>query len=103
MGRILVTGASGNVGKYVVKYALKNYQEVTVAGTNIDKLNNMFGDNVGEVKFDFMDHTTFSDALKDVDRVFIMRPPHLGNPNDLRPFIEEMKSKNSIKLIGFYR
>ena len=38
MGRILVTGASGNVGKYVAQYALKNDQRITVAGTHLERL-----------------------------------------------------------------
>ncbi|WP_286010110.1 NmrA family NAD(P)-binding protein [Clostridium sp. Marseille-Q2269] len=50
--------------------------------------------------FDFKDKTTFHKALKDVDRVFLMRPPHLGKPDDLYPFIDEIKAHN-IKLVSF--
>ena len=35
MGKILVSGASGNVGRYVVKYALAAGQEVKAAGTDV--------------------------------------------------------------------
>ncbi|MEG0735558.1 MAG: NmrA family NAD(P)-binding protein [Longicatena sp.] len=101
MGRILVTGASGNVGKYVVKYALENGQEVTVAGTCVERLTKMFGDKVKAVHFDFTDPTTFNNALEDVDRVFIMRPPHLGKPDDLKPFIDVLKNHGGMKLISF--
>lgn len=80
MGKILITGASGNVGRYVAQYALENGQEITVAGTNPDRLTKMFKDRAEIVYFDFTDSATFHDALKDVDRVFIMRPPHLGKP-----------------------
>ncbi len=34
MGKILVSGASGNVGRYVVKYALAAGQKVKAAGTD---------------------------------------------------------------------
>lgn len=101
MGRILVTGASGNVGRYTAQYALENGQEVTAAGTHTDTLAEMFGDRAEIVYFDFTDPKTFPSALKDVDRVFIMRPPHLGNPEDLKPFIDAMKERGSIRLVSF--
>ena len=44
MGRILITGASGNVGRYVAQYALENGQEITAAGTRTGKLSEMFQD-----------------------------------------------------------
>lgn len=101
MGRILVTGASGNVGKYVAQYALKNDQKITVAGTHLETLAKMFGDKAKIARFDFTDPSTFCDVLEDVDRVFIMRPPHLGKPEDLKPFIDALKSKGGIKLVCF--
>lgn len=101
MGRILVTGASGNVGKYVAQYALKNGQKITVAGTHPETLAKMFGDKAKIARFDFTDPSTFRDVLEDVDRVFIMRPPHLGKPEDLKPFIDALKSKGGIKLVCF--
>lgn len=101
MGRILVTGASGNVGRYVTQYALANGQDITVAGTCIEKLSEMFGNKVKSVYFDFTDPSTFNSALEDIDRVFIMRPPHLGKPEDLKPFIDALKAKGGIKLVSF--
>lgn len=101
MGRILVTGASGNVGKYIAQYALKNDQKITVAGTHPEILAKMFGDRAKIAHFDFTDPSTFRDVLEDVDRVFIMRPPHLGKPEDLKPFIDSLKSKGGIKLVCF--
>lgn len=101
MGRILVTGASGNVGKYVAQYALVNGQDITVAGTCVERLNEMFGDKVKTARFDFTDPSTFSSALEEVDRVFIMRPPHLGKPEDLKPFIDALKAKGGIRLVSF--
>lgn len=101
MGRILVTGASGNVGKYIAQYALKNDQKITVAGTHLEILAKMFGNKAKIAHFDFTDPSTFRDVLEDVDRVFIMRPPHLGKPEDLKPFIDALKSKGGIKLVCF--
>lgn len=101
MAKIMVTGALGNVGGYVVKYLLKNKQDVVCADINVDALQEKFGALTTNVYFDFTDKTTFEVALRDVDCVFIMRPPHLGKPEDLKPFIEALKDKGTIKLVSF--
>jgi uncharacterized protein YbjT (DUF2867 family) len=98
--KILVTGASGNVGCYVVNELLKMGESVAAAGTDVPKLIKLFGDRVKPVLFDFTKPETFDSALEDVDRIFLMRPPHLGKPEDLYPFIEVAKT-HSIKLISF--
>lgn len=98
--KILITGASGNVGRYVVEELINMKEEVVAAGTNVEKLQRLFGAKVDTVKFDFEDEKTFSQALEEVDRVFLMRPPHLGKPEDLYPFIDAMKAQN-IKLVSF--
>jgi uncharacterized protein YbjT (DUF2867 family) len=100
MMKILVTGASGNIGCYVVKELLKMGESVVVAGTDIEKLRRMFGDTVEAVEFDFRKPQTFEMALSNVDRIFLMRPPHLGKPEDLYPFLDAIK-KHSIKLLSF--
>ena len=101
MSKIMVTGALGNVGAYVAKYAIKNGQEVVVADINIEALKKKYEENATAVYFDYTDSKTFDNALKDVDRVFIMRPPHLGKPEDLKPFIEALKRQGKIKLVCF--
>lgn len=100
MMKVLITGASGNVGSYVVKELLNMGEQVAAAGTDIQKLNRMFGNKAEPVYFDFTDKATYVKALKNVDRVFLMRPPHLGKPGDLYPFIDAMKSHN-VKLVSF--
>lgn len=101
MGKIMITGALGNVGGYVAKYAIQNSQEVIAADINLDALRQKYGDTADCRYFDFTDSKTFDAVLKDVDRVFIMRPPHLGKPEDLKPFIEALKAKGGIKLVSF--
>jgi uncharacterized protein YbjT (DUF2867 family) len=98
--KVLVTGASGNVGSYVVKELLEMGENIIAVGTDITKLQAMFDDKIGVVEFDFTKPQTFGIALKEVDRVFLMRPPHLGKPEELFPFIEAMKQHN-IKLVSF--
>lgn len=98
--KILVTGASGNVGSYVVKELLKMGEQVVAARTDTFKLERMFEGKAESVCFDFTDAGTYEKALENVDRVFLMRPPHLGKPEDLYPFIDAMKM-HSIKLVSF--
>jgi len=98
--KILVSGASGNVGRHVVEALLKKGEQVRAAGTSLDKLNKLFSDDVETVILDFTDAGTFDKALNDVDRVFLMRPPHLGNAKDLYPFIDRMIVKG-IKCVTF--
>lgn len=100
MMKVLVTGASGNVGSYVVKELLNMREKVVAATTNIEKTNKFFDNKVEAVYFDFTNKSTFDKALEDVDRVFLMRPPHLGKPEDLYPFIDAMKACN-VKLVSF--
>lgn len=101
MGKVMVTGALGNVGGYVAKHLIKYDQEVVAADINVEALKGKFGGQAKSVFFDFTDSKTFLSALEDVDRVFVMRPPHLGKPEDLKPFIETLKSQGKIKLVCF--
>ncbi len=65
--KILVTGASGNVGNYLVKALLKMDETIVAAGTNIKRLEKTFDHRVECVEFDFTKTKTFDGALKGVD------------------------------------
>lgn len=100
--KIMVTGALGNVGGYVMKSLLSMDEEVIAADIDLKKLERRHGKNknVSPVYFDFTDDSTFNLALSGVDRVFLMRPPHLGKASDLLPFIKAMSEKE-LKLVSF--
>ncbi len=100
MGKILVTGATGNVGKYVVKFLIDKGEEIVVATTNVEKTKPKFNNDIEVVQFDFTKPNTYPSALTNVDRVFLIRPPHLGKPEDLYSFIDFMKEVN-IKFVVF--
>jgi uncharacterized protein YbjT (DUF2867 family) len=101
MGKVMVTGALGNVGGYAAKYLIANKQDVVAADINVEALQKKYRKTAEAVFFDFTDGRTFAPALKDVDRVFIMRPPHLGKPEDLQPFVATLKVHGGIKLVSF--
>lgn len=98
--KILVTGATGNTGRYVIDELLKMGEKVVAGDIQLAKIQTLFGQTVDAVYFDFTDIKTYEQALEGVDRVFLMRPPHLGKPKDLYPFIDAMKVKN-IQLVSF--
>lgn len=100
MGKVMVTGASGNVGRYVVEELLGLGETVVAASPSVRTLKDLFHDKTEIAAFDFTDKSTYENALNGVDRVFLMRPPHLGKPEDLYPFIDAMKEKG-IKLVSF--
>jgi len=98
--KILITGATGNVGRFVVRALLEMGEDVIVAGTDTEKLDKMFGEGTQSVELDFTKPETFDIALESVDRIFLMRPPHLGKPEDLYPFIDAVQ-KRPIQLLSF--
>lgn len=75
MKKILITGASGNVGGYLAKHAIEKQLPVRLADIDKQRLHDKYGKNIDSVRFDFLDSTTFETALQDVDRIFLMRPP----------------------------
>lgn len=97
----MVTGALGNVGGYIAKYLIRNGQEVVVADINMAAMEERYGQEAECALFDFTDSATFAGALAGVDRVFIMQPPHLGKPEDLKPFVEALRAKGDIRLVCF--
>ena len=101
MANIIVTGALGNVGGYVAKYLIAAGQSVTLADIDVKTLQKRYGQDVKCVPFDFTDPGTFPAALQGADRVFIMRPPHLGKPEDIKPFIDALKSAGTMRLVSF--
>ncbi len=80
--RILVLGATGNVGKPLVE-TLRAAGETVMAASRTGK-------GEGSVRFDYTDASTFAPALEGVDRVFLVTPPgYFASLDLLKPFLEE--------------
>ena len=98
MSNILITGATGNIGYQVIRYLYEhNSQNKIIAGVrNLDKGKatlNHFGE-LEYKKFDLKNPATFDSALEEVDRVFLLRPPHIaGIKKYFRPLIAKLKKK----------
>ena len=95
--KTFVTGASGNVGFPLIRYLHQAHVDVKAGSTDPVSLSKRLPTDVECVEFDFLNPESFDAALHDVDRVFLMRPPHLGNPNQIYPFIDAMVERG----IGF--
>jgi uncharacterized protein YbjT (DUF2867 family) len=85
---ILVIGALGNVGKEVVRSLLAESKPVRAADIDENRLRQTFGASVECVRFDFTDPQTYAAAFAGVQKMFLMRPPHLSNiKRDMLPAI----------------
>lgn len=82
--RIFVTGATGNVGRYLVE-RLRQSGVLYFSGSP----NPPFAEQ-NSVKFNFTEPSTFN--FSDFDRVFLMRPPQISNiKRDMLPALEWFK------------
>ena len=83
---VLVLGASGTVGHHVARRLLAAGQPVRVVGRSVARLRDLFGDEVDAVRFDLRDAGSWPAAFAGVDRMFVLRPPEVGNVRrDLLP------------------
>lgn len=105
MSNILISGATGNIGFEVIRF-LKEIDSTNriIAGVrNIEKAKNVFKNypKLDYVHFDFEDFSTFDNALTEIDRIFILRPPHISDIDTyFKPLILKIKELN-IKQIVF--
>lgn len=104
MTKVLITGATGNVGIEVLgalkklAHHLDVYASVRDKEIDIEKLSNF---NIKTVKFDFMKIETFLPALKDIDLLFLLRPPQISDVQKyFEPLIEAAK-QSAVKHIVF--
>jgi len=84
VARILVTGASGTVGTVVAAALTAAGAQVRLAGRARPRPQQHPG--TPSVAFDFTDPATWGPTFQDVESVFLVRPPALGNvTRDLLP------------------
>lgn len=79
MLKILVTGATGNVGCEVIRLLLSHDCHVCAALRNPDKVQQILGSKIHCVWFDFINPDTWASAFEGVNKLFLVRPPALAN------------------------
>jgi uncharacterized protein YbjT (DUF2867 family) len=77
MARIVVTGATGTVGRAVAERAAADGHEVIAAVRRPDATDLPSG--VESVRFDFTEPGTYGPALDGADGLFLMRPPAISD------------------------
>jgi uncharacterized protein YbjT (DUF2867 family) len=89
--RLLITGATGNVGLETIR-SLPNNLSIRAGLRTPERTAGQLPSHVEAVKFDFTDATTYAPALAGVTRVLLVRPPQISNvQRDIAPFIEAMQ------------
>jgi uncharacterized protein YbjT (DUF2867 family) len=103
MKQILVTGATGNVGFEVIRFLENGTPNRIVAGVrNIEYAKKKFNNfpNIDYVNFDFEQPETFDIALKNVDTIFLLRPPHIADIEKyFRPLIQKIKEHKVTEIV----
>lgn len=98
-GPVLVTGASGNVGRPVVEgLAAAGIPVRAASGPATGQVGqheqrSLTSNRIAPVVLDFTDATTWAQAYEGVERMFLLRPPHLGKPKtQMLPSLEAAKA-----------
>ncbi len=105
MKRILVTGATGNIGQEVVHFLceLDAISEIIAAVRDVPSAKQKLPEyqNLSFRTFDIEQATTFDSAFKEVDILFLLRPPHISEVDKFfRPFLKSAQ-KNGIQNVVF--
>ncbi|MEO8698917.1 MAG: NAD(P)H-binding protein [Kofleriaceae bacterium] len=79
---ILVTGATGNVGREVVRALVARGAAVRAADRHPARIDALFDARVASVALDFLDPATFDAAAEGCRSVFLLRPPAVS---DVKP------------------
>lgn len=104
MAKILITGATGNVGKSLIHFLMQNNSphEIIAGVRDPSKATAEFNDytRLRFRAFDFEDTDGFASALRGIDILFLLRPPHLSNIKKyFTPLIEVMVKNKVLKVV----
>lgn len=71
---ILVTGATGTIGRHVVAELQARGEPFRVAHRNAAHVREVLGPEVNSVPFDYLDQTTYLPAMQSADTLFLLTP-----------------------------
>ena len=90
--KILVTGASGFIGKKLVPFLLEKNLSVRIMSRNLESLDNLEHNNLEKIKADATDYNQVRNALKGVDVAYYLIHSMEGKSKDWERF-EELDKK----------
>ncbi len=98
MSRILITGATGNIGAAVIQSLFdKSTEHTIIAGVrDVERAKKQLGsfEKLKYKVFDFEDSSTYQNALQNIDTVFLLRPPHISDVSRyFKPLLEEVREQ----------
>jgi uncharacterized protein YbjT (DUF2867 family) len=104
MKRILITGATGNIGKEVIHYITKieKQSSIVAAVRNIEKAKSHFSDypELYYRQFDFKNPNSYGCPFENIDILFLLRPPHISKVEKyFNPLLKSAKKSNIRKIV----
>ena len=99
MGKYFITGATGTVGREVVRALLQQGHHVVAASRQPEKSSSIWGNQVSAIAFDFSDPSTFEHA-NGTDGVFLLGPPMTPTLFELlEPFVNHLIAKGPGRVV----
>jgi uncharacterized protein YbjT (DUF2867 family) len=98
---ILVTGATGTIGRDVIKELAKKGAGVRAGVRDPDNAKGMLGSDIALRSFDFEDPQSFRISLKDVTNVFVLPPLMPNQVETINAFVDAARDagvKHIVKL-----
>lgn len=104
MNKILITGATGNIGEEVLRQLSNsnNKSEIIAAVRDVDRAKRrlIHLKSISFRKFDFENLDTFEGAFTKVDILFLLRPPHISDIEKyFKPLIQAAKNVGIQKIV----
>ena len=96
---ILVTGATGTIGREVTKRLATQGASTRAGVRDRTKAREQFGDEIELMPFAFEDKRLFADALEDVEKVFLL-PPLMPNQVEVtNAFVDAAQVPKGLKVL----
>jgi len=104
MKNILITGASGQIGYEIIRglHDIGTPHRIVAADYNPGRAKEVLAGflSLEYRRLDFAEPNTFNNALKGMDRVFLLRPPQLADvPKYFAPFVDALLENGISELV----
>lgn len=96
---ILITGATGTIGREVVKYLRRRNAGVRVAVRDQNKAAQQFGRELELCEFDFANEATFGRALAGIGAIFLLPPLGPNQTAIVNRFVDVAKQAGVIHIV----